>query len=145
MKTDLEESTLLARRREIGAKIYPFLREIVVQGRKQPYTFDRQKLLELADAFRSREFMRTIEDDPDLSYDLKIQISNMVTGINKGWPLIRRVVFSDVSDEMASVAVAIVDHLVRILEALGVQAVPIQEGEIQDQETDADRPPDSGD
>jgi hypothetical protein len=115
------------RRDAMAERIFPFLKAMVKQGRMRPATYDRDAVVLILDAFRSRRFMELVEQDPDLNYDLKVQIASGNTSLNKSWPAVRRLIYSDKSDEIASTGLAIVEHILRVLEVCGVDYLPEKE------------------
>lgn len=121
MNREILDQAAYDRRRDRAAeRIFPFLKQMVQRGKTQPATYNRDAVILILDAIRSRHFMDLVEADDDLTYDLKIQISHMVSGLNKGWPATRRLIFSEKSDELAGIALAVVDHIMIVLEACGV-------------------------
>ena len=120
----LEQAAYDRRRDRIAERIFPFLKDMVQKGHREPATYNRDAVALVLDAMRSKRFMDLVEHDRDLSYDIKIQISHMNSGLNKSWPAVRTLIHSDKSDELASVALAIVDSLTLVLEACGVSYLP---------------------
>lgn len=123
----LSQAAYEQRRTRMAKQIFPFLKEMVQQGRVEPYTFNREQVLLLCDAIRSKAFMTEVENDPDLSYDLKVQIGNMNSAMNKGWPAVRKLVWSESANEIAGVMMAMVQAMERVLLACGVEALPSPE------------------
>jgi len=120
----MAESVYLQRRATMVKRIFPFLKDMVQQGRVEPYTFNRDTVLLVCDAIRSKEFMTEVENDPDLSYDLKVQIGNMNSAVNKGWPAVRKLVWSSGANEIAGVMMAILSSIEAVAVACGVEAIP---------------------
>lgn len=128
MNREILEQAAYERRRDRAAEtIFPFLKRMVQRGKAEPATYNRDAVSLVLDAIRSRHFMDLVEQDPDLSYDLKMQISHMNSGLNKSWPATRRLIYSDKSDELAGIALAVVDHLTMVLEACGVRYLEVDQ------------------
>lgn len=121
----LEQMSYERRRDRMAERIFPFLRDMVKKGRAEPATYNRETVMLVLDAFRSKRFMDLVEHDELLSYEMKVQISQMVTGANKSWSAVQRLIFSDKSDELASVALAIVDSIVTVLQFCGIQYIEV--------------------
>ncbi len=121
---ELMESSAHDRRvKETAQRIFPFFREMVLEGRENPVSWNREQVLLYMEALKSKHFMDCVENESALNYDLKVQVSHLVSGINKGWTAIRRFVYSRHSDEAAAIALQIFESFARVLEACGIRPV----------------------
>ncbi len=123
------EASHKARVDETAHAIYAFLKEVMSDADEANVYFDREKTLLILEAFKSRSFMRLIEEDEDLPYDLKVNVSQMVSGLSKTWPTIRKLMYDKASSRFAFVGWKMAKVAATILDTLGIQVVMETEAE----------------
>ncbi len=115
--------------------IHRFLKSTIGEVEGAVVSLDRDQLLLYMEAFKSDYFMRLIEEDPDLPYDVKVQVSHMVSGLSKGWTAIQMLVFDPSALRFAAVAWQMSNKVNQIVDALGIQVViPSESRELQPEE-----------
>lgn len=110
-----------ARRAQAAREIMPFIRGLIRHGQTTNVTFDRAKVLLYLDAMRV-DLMPAVEADDEFTYDDKVYFSQLISGLNKGWPQILRL-FRDEreSGRLVAMGVSLALGVGQILDAFAVR------------------------
>jgi hypothetical protein len=119
----VERSSHGLRVKASAESIFYFLKSTVEEVEGANVAMDREALLLYLEGFKSPYFMRLVEEDPDLPYDIKIQISHMVSGLSKTWPAVNTLVYDSSALRFAAVIWQFTRKLEQIKDALGIQVV----------------------
>ena len=103
--------------------IFSFLKEGLHDIEGAEAYLDREELLLYLKAFKSRYFMRLVEDDPTLPYDLKMQVSHMISGLAKTWPAANKMIYDDSALRFAAVAWRMSAMFNRVINAIGIRVI----------------------
>ena len=136
--TDLQNVRVITyemRRDQTARAMYEFFKGIMSDLEGAVATMDREKLLLYMDAFRSRTFMHLIEEDADIPYDIKVNVSQMVSGLNKTWPAVNRLIYDSAALRFAAVAWRMAQIADAVVDNLGIKvAMPGEFAEVQPEE-----------
>ncbi|MCI4357347.1 MAG: hypothetical protein L3K18_09500 [Thermoplasmata archaeon] len=102
--------------------IWEFFEEIFEATQDLQVTINRERIMEYLDAFRSQRFMDHIEESA-LPYELKVDLSQMVTGLSKAWPGVRDRVQSQSAERFAAMVYTMSEFLEQVVDALGISIV----------------------
>lgn len=100
--------------------IWAFMAEIFEATADLDTSINRERILEYLDAFRSPRFMKHIEDS-ELPYELKVDLSQMVSGLSKAWPGVRERVYSQSAERFAAMIYTFAEFLDQVVDALEIR------------------------
>jgi hypothetical protein len=102
--------------------IWSFLEEVYEATSDLDVTINRERILEYLDAFRSKRFMDHIENS-ELPYELKVDLSQLVSGLSKAWPGVRERVGSQSAERFAAMIYTMAEFLDQVVDALEIRIV----------------------
>lgn len=110
-------------RRRRAEQIYQFLRHSYDDVAELEVFFDRRELVAYLDALKSRDFMELVQADDALDYEIKVNISQMVSGLNKSWPQVLQMVGSHHAVRFIAVLLRLSEQIQSVKDALKVRTV----------------------
>lgn len=113
--------------RALGNAMLPFLREIGTSAKGKRIRYNRRRVTQLLVALRDGYFMRAVEADPNLPYDMKIMAANATTSMAKFGSFVLKGVESTGFDDFVKFVFFAKDRIDRIVAFLEIEAHSVSE------------------
>jgi hypothetical protein len=113
--------------KRLGEAMLPFLRDIGRDAKGYKVTYDKRKLVQLLGALKGGYFMRAVEKDPELTYDIKMMAANATTSMAKFGSFVLKGVESPAFDDFVKLLWFARDRMDRVVGYLNIHAQKVSE------------------
>ena len=115
--------------RRIGEAMLPFLRDLGQEAQHYAVRYDKRRLIQLLGALKGGYFMRAVEKDPQIPYDIKMTAANATTSMAKFSSFVFAGVDSPAFDDVVKLLYFARTRLDRVLAYLQVEARKVSQVE----------------
>ena len=113
--------------RRIGEAMLPFLRDLGEEAKQYQVRYNKRRLIQLLGALKGGYFMRAVENDPQIPYDIKMTAANATTSMAKFSSFVFAGVDSPAFDDVVKLLYFARTRLDRILGYLEVESRKISQ------------------